>query len=70
MMKWNLSIHYTQKNSCNYCGHKGQIIGNYTYPTAIPLDSLRDVEKEIVVHEDKDKKLNVAVFDLRKNSKL
>ena len=18
-----------QKNSCNYCGHKGQIIGNY-----------------------------------------
>ena len=48
----------------------GQIIGNYTYPTAIPLDSLRDVEKEIVVHEDKDKKLNVAVFDLRKNNKL
>ena len=49
---------------------KGEPNGNYTYPTTVKLNSLRDVEKEIVVYEDEEKKLNVAVFDLRKNNKL
>ena len=44
--------------------------GNYTYPTVEPLDTLRDVEKEIVVYEDQEQMIDVAVFDLRKNIRL
>ena len=54
-------------NVPNVSGQEG---GNYTYPAAEPLDSLRDVEKEIVVYEDDQQMLDVAVFDLRRDSKL
>ena len=44
--------------------------GNYTYPAVVPLASLREVEKEIILYEDDDDYNNIAVFDLRKNIKL
>lgn len=44
--------------------------GNYTYPAVVPLGRLREVEKEIVVYADSDGYDNVAVFDLRENTRL
>ena len=49
------------------------LIGDYSYPetgAVVPLASLREVEKEIVVYDDDEKYNNIAVFDLRKNTKL
>lgn len=46
------------------------LTGNYTYPATVPLASLREVEKEIVVYQDDEDYNNIAVFDLRKNTKL
>ena len=41
--------------------------GSFNYTTNVPLSSLREIEKEIVAVGPAD---NVAVFDLRQNTKL
>jgi len=45
-------------------------LGNYTYTQSVKLSSLRDVEKEIIVVDDAERYDNIAVFDLRENTKL
>ena len=45
-------------------------VGGYTYMPVVPLKSLREVEKEIILYEDDDSYNNIAVFDLRRNIKL